>query len=163
VKYFKTITLLLFAVLVLIGGFFIRGYFSSNKESKEITTSVYSSTFTLSNSVFHVDVAETADKLMMGLSGRKSLGESEGLLFKFPQIGKYGFWMKDMFFPIDILWFTSDKRLVAVSEWVLPESYPEAFYPPVEIQYVLELPAGTFSKSNLLIGDIFSLESEMEL
>ena len=112
----------------------------------------------LSGSIFCVEVVDTQDKLSKGLSLRKSLDESEGMLFIFEKPGVHGFWMKEMLFPIDILWFDSDQKLIGVSENTQPESYPEVFYPPSEIRYVLELPAGTFSKLNLSIGEIFTLK-----
>src|SRR3989338_3180334 len=53
-----------------------------------------------------VDLALTMLEQAQGLSGREVLGENEGMLFVFDTPGKYSFWMKDMKFAIDIIWFT---------------------------------------------------------
>jgi Uncharacterized conserved protein len=91
-----------------------------------------------------VDVADTSAERSMGLSGRKSLKEGEGMLFVFDSPSKYGFWMKDMNFAIDIVWIGEDKKVLGIEKGVLPETYPKIFYPPGEVAYALEVPA-TFS------------------
>lgn len=86
-----------------------------------------------------VDIPEARAK---GLSGRNSLAANKGMLFIFPDDGIYGFWMKDMLFPIDIVWISADKRVVHVDSGVSPITYPRVFEPPLPVRYVLELPAG---------------------
>ena len=39
-----------------------------------------------------------------GLSGRPNLAAGTGMLFVFEQAGSYAFWMKDMRFPLDMVW-----------------------------------------------------------
>ena len=53
-----------------------------------------------------VAIADTLEKRTQGLSGRESLSANEGLLFVFSTSGAYGIWMKDMRFPIDIIWIS---------------------------------------------------------
>src|SRR3989338_1806519 len=76
------------------------------------------------------------------LSGRSGLAEGEGMLFVFPQDGKYGFWMKDMRFSIDILWLNASGMVVYMAQNVSPDSFPKSFESDVPARYVLELPAG---------------------
>lgn len=98
-----------------------------------------------------VDVAATPEKRTQGLSGRQSLGEGEGLLFIFEGEGNWGFWMKDMLFPIDIIWAATDGTIITVTSDVAPETYPQAFYPTVpRARYVLEVPAG-FSEAHGIV------------
>ncbi|MEK7176049.1 MAG: DUF192 domain-containing protein [Patescibacteria group bacterium] len=92
-----------------------------------------------------VEIADTTEKLARGLSGRKSLSPGSGMLFVFSEIGSYGFWMKDMKFPIDIAWLEridNSFRIVGIERNVSPESFPHVFYPPVPIKYVVETNAG---------------------
>ena len=49
-----------------------------------------------------IEIADTADERIRGLSGRPSLPEGTGLLFIFDTQGLHGIWMKDMSFPIDM-------------------------------------------------------------
>src|SRR3989344_7332267 len=58
-----------------------------------------------------VELALTPEEQTQGFSGRSGLGENEGMLFVFDTPGKYGFWMKDMLFPIDIIWLAPDSRV----------------------------------------------------
>ncbi|MDQ2932930.1 MAG: DUF192 domain-containing protein, partial [bacterium] len=102
------------------------------------TKSVYSILKTAS-STFRIQIAKTPSTRELGLSGRAGLEADEGLLFMFPTAGSHGFWMKDMNFPIDIVWIDSSKRVVGVTENVSPDSYPQTFLPPQKVQYVLEL------------------------
>lgn len=90
-------------------------------------------------------IADTEFLRARGLSGRPSLGENEGMLFVFPEERKLSFWMKEMHFPIDIIWIDAGMRVVGISYDLLPESYPETFSPPELAQYALEVHAG-FSK-----------------
>jgi len=105
------------------------------------------------NAEIRVDLALTALEQERGLSGREKLGEKEGLLFVFPVSGKYYFWMKDMKFPIDILWLNSEREVIYIKANALPSSYPDIFAPESDAKYVLEVNAGFAKNNNVLIGD----------
>jgi uncharacterized membrane protein (UPF0127 family) len=97
-------------------------------------------------------IADTDSERSLGLSRRPSLPHDEGLLFVFSTPGTYGFWMKEMNFPIDILWFDEQRQLVHVSASVDPRTYPESFVPVVPAQYVLEVNAGFVEENNINLG-----------
>ena len=107
----------------------------------------------LSGQTIKVDLAVTFEAQLQGLSGRESLADGEGMLFIFPNSGEYLFWMKDMNFPIDIIWIGADGRVVSIKESALPDSFPEVFKPDNPAKYVLEVLAGFSEKNNLAIGD----------
>ena len=75
------------------------------------------------------------------------------MLFIFNSADNYGFWMKDMIFPIDIIWIGENKKIVYIEKNVLPESYPKNFSPNVKAMYVLEVLSGFSEKHNIKIGD----------
>lgn len=103
----------------------------------------------VSYKVIHADTDELRTK---GLSGRTSLESGTVMLFSFPTPGVYGFWMKDMLFPIDILWTNEAGNAVQHIERNLsPDTYPKAFYPPGPSKYVLEIAADGFK--DIQIGD----------
>ena len=52
---------------------------------------------------YAVEVADTPALRERGLGGRDNLCTACAMLFVFSAPGKYGFWMKDMRFPIDII------------------------------------------------------------
>lgn len=97
-------------------------------------------------------IAETDEQRIKGLGGRKILGEEEGMLFPFVESAIQGFWMKDMNFPIDIIWLDEDKTVVGIEKEVSPDTYPEIFYSPSEIKYVLELNSGASDRYGIASG-----------
>jgi len=61
--------------------------------------------------------------------------------------------MKDMNFPIDILWINDGKEIVEIVENVAPDTFPETFYPKELAQYVVETRAGWVKESDVQPGD----------
>ncbi len=108
----------------------------------------------LNGKAFSVEVADTQVAQVRGLSGHKPLTPDEGMLFVFPKAGNYGFWMKDMTFPLDIIWFDSDFKVVHIEKVITPETYPKIFYPDTDSQYVLEVNAGISDLINLKLGEV---------
>lgn len=108
---------------------------------------------------FNVEIADNAILQARGLSGRESLPEKTGMLFVFSSPAKRGFWMPDMHFSLDMVWISGD-RIVDVTENVPPSGFgePDIYYPPVDVDKVLEIPAGSVKKYALKIGDILVLE-----
>lgn len=94
-------------------------------------------------------VADTTEKITKGLSDVEKLEENEGMLFVFPDEGERIFWMKDMNFPLDILWFNSNNEIVHIEENVLPENYPDKYGEGVSAQYIMEFNAGFVEKNDL--------------
>lgn len=107
----------------------------------------------IGTAIITAEVARTPAAHDKGLSGRTELLPDTGLLFVFDVPDVYYFWMKDMSFPIDIIWIGSDMRIVDLTESVQPASYPAEFTSRAPAQYVLEVPAGTIKKQNFHIGD----------
>lgn len=109
--------------------------------------------------VVDVEVASTPAQLARGLMYRESLADGSGMFFVFESEGRHGFWMKNMEFPIDILWLDSDLRVVDITENVPPcRSDPcEIYRPDVPSRYVLEVPAGFVVDSGVAVGQTVSL------
>ncbi len=100
-----------------------------------------------------VDLVISDAEKEKGLSGRTGLAQNAGMLFVFEKPGPYVFWMKDMNFPIDIIWLSVDKKVIYVKKDARPESYPETFDPKVNAKYVLEVVSGFSERNNLKVGD----------
>jgi uncharacterized membrane protein (UPF0127 family) len=97
--------------------------------------------------------ARTSAEQELGLGQRASLPADEGMLFVFDTPNYYAFWMKDMSFPIDMIWLDADYRIVYIASNVSPATYPHTFSPPAPSSYVLETNAGYAQKNNLSIGE----------
>jgi hypothetical protein len=94
------------------------------------------------------DVAKTR-----GLSGREALAEDRGMLFVFDSEAKPCMWMKDMNFPIDIIWLDRAGKTVEIEENVSPDTFPASFCPEHSAKYVVELNAGQVKDSGLTVTD----------
>lgn len=99
-----------------------------------------------------VEIADTDEERSQGLSGRESLERGRGLLFIFDVAGTYGFWMKDMNFPIDIVWMDSNWNVVSINREVAPETFPTTFHPSEPTQHVLEIASGEAARLGIDIG-----------
>lgn len=102
-----------------------------------------------------VDIAERSSAREKGLSGRRALGAGEGMLFAFTERTHHSFWMKDMLFPIDIIWIDG-RSIVDIAPNVPPPAGASdlpVYRPRAAADFVLEVPAGTAESSNWKIGD----------
>ena len=116
-------------------------------------TRTYPSKVILGGKEFSVEVLDTKPLLEKGLSGHKPLNSDEGMLFIFQKPDSYGFWMKDMLFPIDIIWMDANWKIVYINKSLRPETYPKIFYPDAPSLYVLEISEGEAQTLGLKIGD----------
>ena len=92
---------------------------------------------------FLVEIADTPEKAVLGLSRRDKLRTSEGMLFIYAERERRNFWMKDMRFDLDILWIDGDK-IVRISRNAGAEGdNPSRTYDSgVPVNMVLEINAG---------------------
>ena len=104
--------------------------------------------------------AATPDERAQGLSGRLALADNEGMFFVFDTPDYYQFWMKDMNFPLDIIWIGEDLVIKDIKENISPETFPMAFSPASPALYVLEAQAGFSRKNGLITGDKVIIHEE---
>lgn len=97
-------------------------------------------------------VADSEPKRMRGLSEVEKMPTDQGMVFIFEEPDTYGFWMKDMNFPLDMI-FLRDQQVVDVKENILPSTFPQIFYPIAAADAVIELHIGQIQKSGIHIGD----------
>lgn len=119
---------------------------------------------TLKGERLHVLVADTPMRQHRGLGDRNTLYPYHGMLFVFSAPSQYGFVMRDMRFPIDIVWFDKGK-IVDIASRVVPEpnvaeSDLTVYYPRAKADLVLELPAGWVNEHMLVIGDTITVNQK---
>jgi len=103
-----------------------------------------------------VEVADTLKKRSLGLGKRTSLKKGWGMLFVFEKRKPHRFWMKDMQFPLDIIWL-DNYRIVHILRNVQPAisgEKPTILEPPEAANFVLEIDAGRASVLKLKQGDL---------
>lgn len=107
------------------------------------------------------EIAQTPEEKNRGLSGRTALANDEGMFFINDNDDFHSIWMKDMRFPIDILWLAADGRVVDIKLDAEPESYPEIFRPRKIARYVLEVNAGFSERHSVNIGARIKLPRDL--
>lgn len=115
-------------------------------------------TIELAGEELNVLVAKTLYQRHKGLGGRGKLAPYDGMIFLFDLPGRYAFVMRDMKFPIDIIWLRNGE-VVDIAPNAQPENKLEneltRYYPRVEADLVLEVPAGWSARVGVKIGDKF--------
>jgi uncharacterized protein len=105
-------------------------------------------------------VSATSSELARGLSGVNKMQGYDAMLFKFSKDTQVSFWMKDMRFPLDIIYLNKEK---VVQEFFLN-------VPPCEVDkeclalqsnksnifYVVEVPAGMAEQYKLEKGSLIN-------
>jgi len=109
------------------------------------------------SSLITIELATTSDARERGLSGRTELAPTAGLLFVFDDVDFHGFWMKDMNFPIDIIWLNDDLSVASITPRIATSTYPTVFYPPQPVKYVLETAAGRAQTEGIATGSALKL------
>jgi hypothetical protein len=111
--------------------------------------------------VIDAEPARTGQERSLGLGGRESMPEDEGMLFFQGEERIPGFSMRGMLFPLDFIWISGELRVAAVTEEVPSPSMAGgevvSVRPGVPVLYVLEVNAGTVADAGIEIGDIVTL------
>jgi uncharacterized membrane protein (UPF0127 family) len=98
----------------------------------------------INHETINAEIPNSSAAYAKGLGGRPCILPNQAMLFVYSKPGQYRFWMKGMKFPIDILWISSDHKVVGQEVDVEPSTYYSKFPffendPQHLAQYVLEL------------------------
>ncbi|WP_295129399.1 DUF192 domain-containing protein [uncultured Chitinophaga sp.] len=99
-----------------------------------------------------VELATTNEQRATGLMYRKSMDESQGMLFIFPEAGQQSFYMKNTYISLDIVYVNADKEIVSVQKYATPLS-EESLPSYKDAMYVVEVNAGFIDKHKIVFGD----------
>lgn len=105
-----------------------------------------------------VEVVSTPEEQNLGLGNRFALPEGMGMLFLYDSVGEHVFWMKHMYFSIDIIWIKKG-RIVHVEKKVPPPAANvkdrslRRYGRGILADMVLEVPAGYFFRKGFAIGN----------
>jgi len=107
-------------------------------------------------------VADTDDKRSKGLSGVENMFENQGMLFIFNYPSKQGFWMKEMMFPLDIIWLDSNNSVIHIEKKLQPcmsVLFCSVYSPSSDAKYVLETISGFTDLHSVNEGDKIKINS----
>ena len=147
-KYFFPLFLFLLFVFSCGAAYFFFGRHSSSEAGP---------TATIGDVSFSLEVADTDAKRERGLGYRETLCERCGMLFLFDRPDRYGFWMKGMRFPLDILWIR-EGAVVFLERNLDPNDQTRVFVPSAEADRVLELNAGMADRFGIREGSFISFQ-----
>ena len=102
-----------------------------------------------------VELAKTSQEKEKGLSGRNGLEHGHGMLFIFEEPGQYSFWMKEMKFDLDFIFF-KDEMIVDLKVNIpspLKSGRVEMVASQKDFNRLLEVEAGVIDSLGLRIGD----------
>ncbi len=107
----------------------------------------------------YAEIADDPEERRVGLSEHVSLDPDRGMLFLFDEPSRPAFWMKDMDFPIDIVWL-SGGTIVGIESDVQPsdQTIPPSVRPMADIDQVLEVNAGFAAKHGLKTGQTLDIK-----
>lgn len=113
---------------------------------------------TIGSTTVQASVADSIAERIKGLSDTPMLPSGVVKLFVFNAQGAHSIWMKDMNYPIDIIWLEKEGKIVHIEKDVSPNSYPKLFSSPVPAWFVIETNAGFVASSSIQIGDKMALK-----
>lgn len=147
------------AVALLIGGgivAFTSGAFISDYERATIT--VVDAETDTERATVAVRIADTLAKRITGLSSTDALGPNEGMLFVHNSVGRHGYVMRDMAFPIDIVFVDSNGEITTIHHAAVDAE--ETF--DGTGRYVLELPSNYTTANDIAVGDRVEIPAHID-
>ncbi len=112
------------------------------------------------NKKITVYLADTVPRQTVGLMYRKGLEKNHGMLFTFKRDERWGIWMANMRFAIDIIWLDKERRIVSIKKNALPSKSfftSEVYKPAKPSRYVLEVKSGDSDRYKMNIGERMQL------
>lgn len=153
VKRFSNKKLFFLAIFLLVVGIFFIVFSHTASAPKEEVIKIL-----INNLAIPVELANTPEKQINGLSYREKLEADSGMLFIFNNYQVRGFWMKEMNFPIDIIWIANGQIVGIEKNVPVSTATPlPVYYSPQEVNLVLEVNAGFSDKNNIKVGDMLKI------
>lgn len=147
--------ILALALIALVSGIFLKSRLESS--AVRAVVSEPETQTVVSEEGFSFEVVASTEARTRGLGGRTEIPANYGMLFVFPEAKRYGFWMKDMYVSIDIVWLKNDGTVIGIDANVSPESFPDPYFAPEPVARVLETRAGEAAAQGWVVGSRIEL------
>ena len=141
----RIVTLALMAIFLMSASFFL----IDRKEETMILVSFPN------GRELETEVADTPEKLLVGLAFRETLPANSGLLYIFESTGQNHIWTKEYRFPVDIMWIDESHHIVGLKERVAPcreEECPKYSSSPESVRYAIQTESGFISREGITVG-----------
>ncbi len=122
-------------------------------------------TIKVDGNVLEVQVADTQPRRVRGLMFQEQLPYDQGMIFVFDSPGIHSLWMLNMQFPIDMIWFDDNGKVVHIETDVPPcKSALETatctvVNPGAEAIYILEVTSGFVEKFEITDESVLEIIS----
>lgn len=104
--------------------------------------------------------AEVADNPLTRSRGLMHRAAASPMIFIFPSETRGGFWMKNVKFPLDIIWIDSEKKIIGTDKMeTCFEKECKIYYPPSPIKFALEVEADFVEKNKIKAGGEIEISS----
>lgn len=117
----------------------------------------------LGSAVFDAKIAYTQQDREKGYGGVSTIPDRQALILAFTTTKIWPITMKDMKVPIDVIWLSADKKVVAIEKNIAPDGGINTLITPKQTaQYIVEVPAGTVKAKAISVGRtaIFDIKTE---
>lgn len=106
--------------------------------------------------IYDVEIADDFFEQVKGLMGRSHLDERTGMLFVYPTNRNVTFWMKNVPFPLDMIFMDQCGRVIQIYADARPDD--DTLVPSIRpVRAVLELRGGASKRDQIRIGSQFDL------
>jgi uncharacterized membrane protein (UPF0127 family) len=102
-----------------------------------------------------VEIAGDPEKREIGLMGRLSMDENQGMLFIFDQELATSFWMRNTFIPLDMIFVNASGEIITICRNTTPLS-DQTYEASGKFLYVIEVNAGFAERHDIAEGDRIS-------
>ncbi|MES2518507.1 MAG: DUF192 domain-containing protein [Bacteroidota bacterium] len=164
----KKIVAIILVIILLLGGLISTGILNFSKKSEETVISNSTEevkveepqfkkegelTFTKNQEKLTIEIADNDQETTQGLMYRRTMPDSCGMLFIFPNTEPRNFWMKNTYLPLDILFLDESKKVITIQANRTP--FSEEQIPSYEnAKYVLEVNAGYCQRKGIEKGEV---------
>ena len=111
---------------------------------------------------FVLEVANDGNTRSQGLSRRQLLAENAGMLFVFETEAFHKFWMKEVHFPLDLLFISADGKIVDIQHMETESGILDAdlsiYESPARVPFALEILGGKVDELGLESGMFVQFE-----
>jgi uncharacterized protein len=120
--------------------------------TKEGTLSFISSETGEAIRTIDIEKADNDMERQFGMMYRKSMPDTEGMLFLFDKAGPQSFWMRNTYISLDIMFVDAENRILNIHHNTRPQS-DNSLPSTGDAQFVVEVPGGFSDKYGVKPGD----------
>lgn len=147
----KALVLLLATTSLYAGYFIYNNYYRKDADFRLGVISIMSDNGS-ERVQYKVKIAEDYKSREMGLMYVHEMPADEGMIFIYDDESRRYMWMKNTFIPLDMLFVSSDMKVVSFKENATPFS-EDLISSVVPVKYTIELNAGQIEKNGIKVGD----------